>query len=225
MPPLPHHILLLLGTRPELVKLAMVFRALQNTPVRVTVGFGGQHLEVLEGLAPSFGVRVDWRGVQVPQGTGLAGVLGQSVRAFGQAVAVHKPDLILGQGDTVTALAAGLAAGRAGVGFGHVEAGLRSGDLDAPWPEEGYRRMISRLASWHFAPTRLAKQNLLAQGIPTPHIWVTGNTVIDALQNVQASRPGAWPRALGPSTPFVLWTLHRRENLSGQRAPRGPPGA
>ena len=132
-----------------------------------------------------------------------------------------KPDLVLVQGDTTTALAAALASFHRGIPVGHVEAGLRTHDLDAPWPEEANRQLISRLARIHFAPTESARSNLLAEGVPDARIAVTGNSVVDALLHAHAAvlrlRPAVpgVPDPLIESRRLVLITGHRRENFGG----------
>jgi UDP-N-acetylglucosamine 2-epimerase (non-hydrolysing) len=124
----------------------------------------------------------------------------------------EKPDAVLAQGDTTTVMTVALACFYGRIPFGHVEAGLRTGDILNPFPEEMNRVVTGRLARWHFAPTESARQNLLREGVPQHSIYVTGNTVIDALQTVAAKHPEI-DVALDPSKRLILVTAHRRENF------------
>jgi UDP-N-acetylglucosamine 2-epimerase (non-hydrolysing) len=151
----------------------------------------------------------------------LAGLTALAVKALDEYMANEKPDLVLVQGDTTTVFVASLVAFYHRIPIGHVEAGLRTGDLDSPWPEEANRVLTSRLAKIHFAPTEISQQNLLKEGIPSNHIVITGNTVIDALflalekiKDNPIDIPGMHNTLIRTSnTKLVLITGHRRENF------------
>jgi UDP-N-acetylglucosamine 2-epimerase (non-hydrolysing) len=214
-----------MGTRPEVIKLAPVVAALEASgdfePVVVSTG---QHRELLDQAVQAFGLRIDHELGVMRAGQQLAELTARLLSACDELLGRVAPDLALVQGDTTTALAASLACFYRRVPVGHVEAGLRSFDRAAPFPEELNRSLCSRLCVLHFAPTEQARQNLLAEGIPDAQIAVTGNTVIDALQAevrrqrdplVQAELEASLHERLGPrgTRPFVLVTGHRRENF------------
>ena len=220
----------LMGTRPEAIKLAPVIRALRETPgLRTVVISTGQHREMLDQVVRVFGIDVDVElSVMRPDQT-LAGLTARVVEAADAAFAEHAPDAVVVQGDTTTAFAAGLTAFYRQIPVAHVEAGLRTGRLDAPFPEEANRVLLSRITRWHFPPTSTSAANLLAEGVPKAAVHITGNTVIDALlmEAARQEEPGsagaaeadaALAEALGAGwggRPMVLITGHRRENLGG----------
>lgn len=202
------------GTRPEAIKLAPVIHELRRHPdldTRVIVT--AQHREMLDQANRVFGVVPDVDlDVMQPNQT-LAGLTARLMTALDAALARERPDVVLVQGDTTTVFVAGLAAFYRRIPVGHVEAGLRSGDLYDPFPEEVNRRMAAVVASLHFAPTERARRNLLASGVPDDRIHVTGNTAIDALRHVLARLPAAASHPEGPRGRRVLLiTVHRREN-------------
>lgn len=206
-------ILISIGTRPELIKLAPVIHALRarQEAHEARVVFTAQHRELLDTAAKIFGVRPDHDlDVMVPD-QGLSALTARLTSRLGALIEEERPDLIVGQGDTTSALCTALAAYYAGVPFAHVEAGLRSGDLSRPWPEEGNRRAIGALARWHFAPTAQARLNLLQEGVAVERVILTGNTVIDALEHVAEHPDTRLPAGLDVDGPLVLITLHRRE--------------
>lgn len=198
------HVLTVVGTRPEAIKLAPVLRALGTDPRFVSrVCVTGQHPDLLD-LAilprpPDH--RLDVRGG--PLDVVASGVLA----AVGELIRSERPDVVLVQGDTTSAFCAALAGYYAGVPVAHVEAGLRTGDTSAPWPEEGHRQALARLATWHFAPTVTACGNLLAEGVSESRIRMVGNTAVDALHHVNGT-PGV---QIARRT--VVVTVHRRESL------------
>jgi UDP-N-acetylglucosamine 2-epimerase (non-hydrolysing) len=208
----PRKILVVYGTRPEAIKMAPVIAALRRRPeaFAVTVCTTGQHREMLDqvqdllGLAPDLDLRL------MQQGQTLSGLAAAALAALDGVLAARAPDWLLVQGDTTTAMAAALAAFHRGVRVGHVEAGLRTGDLGRPFPEEANRRLVDVLASALFAPTERAGRALLAEGCDAGRIHVVGNTVIDALRSIsrELSPPGA-----APQRPEVLVTVHRRESF------------
>lgn len=212
--------LLLFGTRPEAVKMAPVVlecrrRADAIDPI---VCDAGQHRELLEPVAEYFGLRPDCRLGVMRRHQSLAELTSACIAAIDGVLADTAPDCVVVQGDTTTVMAASLAAFYAAVPLAHVEAGLRTGNLRAPWPEELNRRIVSLSAAVHFAPTRRAADALLAEGVPPDAVHVTGNTVIDALLwTVERERTRAehWEREyarLGDRR-LVLITGHRRESF------------
>jgi UDP-N-acetylglucosamine 2-epimerase (non-hydrolysing) len=217
-----HRIMVMIGTRPEAIKLAPVVQALRREPsVQLTTCLSGQHPEMARDALLTFGIKPD---VILKLDAGACSAAGRFTdlhRAISGLLDQMPQDRIVVQGDTSTALAGAIAGFHAGVPVAHVEAGLRTGNLAGPWPEEGYRRMIAPIADLHFAPTEWARQNLLAEGIAPERVHLTGNTVVDALIGIRASisksadtslRLDAWQRGLSDGKPIVLVTLHRRES-------------
>ncbi len=218
---MPKKILLLIGTRPELIKLAPVVKALQAAPDLFTtrVCFSGQHRQLLAQAAASMEISPDLNLDLMEADQSLAGFASRALVSIDAVLQQECPDFVLVQGDTTTAFCGTLAAFYHKIAVGHVEAGLRTSDKYAPFPEEINRRLISHIADLHFAPTELAGQNLLKEGIGEESVFVTGNTVIDALHWMRARmkdyQPNL-PKALqeqiaGMRT--VLITGHRRENF------------
>ena len=210
----PLKLCIVIGTRPEAIKLAPVIVAARSQPQQfdVSVVRTGQHRELVDQLMLEFDLRVDVDLDIMQPNQDLAHVLSASVSGLSQHMRQTRPDWVLVQGDTTTTFAGALAAFYNRVRVGHVEAGLRTGNRDNPFPEEANRCMTARLADLHFAPTELARRNLLGEGFDDADILVTGNTVIDALR--QALEAGAAPAAEtpGPTPPYVLVTAHRRES-------------
>jgi UDP-N-acetylglucosamine 2-epimerase len=242
-------LLAVLGTRPEAIKLAPVIRALRTRDAQVLVCASGQHRELLDPLLQFFGVRPDYdldvmreqhsreaRGercslesqgerssLEMPgERSSLAGMMARVMAGVADVIVQSQPDVVLVHGDTATALASSLAAFMQRTPIAHVEAGLRSGDLHSPWPEEANRRLTDALSHWYFAPTAGAKRNLLHEGVAEEKVFVTGNTVIDSLnlvvarlQSDQALRASLEQRfAYLDATPrMILVTGHRRENF------------
>lgn len=221
-------VLLVFGTRPEAIKMAPLCHALKEHPadfdVRICVT--AQHRDMLDQVLRVFDVRPDIDLDLMRPGQDLFDVTANVLTGMRPVLAAEKPDIVLVHGDTTTAFAAALAAFYAGIAVGHVEAGLRTHNLRAPFPEEMNRQFVGRLATLHFAPTDRSAGNLRAEGVPQQRIEITGNTVIDALQWV-IRRLGADPGramtvrdgiegALGfrlGQQPYVLITGHRRENF------------
>ena len=216
------NILVFAGTRPEAIKMVPVVRALRalGGTFAVRLCASGQHKEMLEQAFADFDLKPDVDlGVMAPAQT-LAGLSARLFTAIDDLLDREKPDAILVQGDTTTAEVAGLCAFYRRIPLGHVEAGLRSHDLAAPFPEEVNRRVISLVGTWHFAPTELARQNLLDERVAQSSVFVTGNTVIDALiemrDRVRKDVPALPPRVeavLAARRPVVLITGHRRESF------------
>ena len=217
--PLPK-IMVIFGTRPEAIKLAPVIRAFQKSDaVELSVVVTAQHRQMLDQVLDVFGICPDVDlDLMLPNQT-LADFTARALVQLDRVYAEQRPDLVLVQGDTTTVLAASLGAFYRRVPIGHVEAGLRTFDLTAPWPEEANRVLTSHLADLHFAPTAQSRLNLLAEKVPSDRIHVTGNTAIDALllaQEILRSRdvavPGL-PEQLLSGRRLVLITGHRRENF------------
>ena len=209
------------GTRPEAIKLCPVVLALQKDPAfdcRVCVT--GQHKEMLYQVLDVFGVKPDADlGLMRPNQT-LAGLTARAITALDEYLEKENPDIVMVQGDTTTVLAGALSAFYHHIPVAHVEAGLRTWNMESPWPEEANRVLTTRLAKWHFCPTENNKANLLNEGVSEKDIYVTGNTVIDALlmakEKVKANPPviDGLPEGLMASDKrMVLITGHRRENF------------
>jgi UDP-N-acetylglucosamine 2-epimerase (non-hydrolysing) len=207
-----NNVMIVIGTRPELIKLAPVIDECERAGLRTTVVFSGQHIELLEQAAQFFGIEADAHCRLDRAGGRLNDLLAALLSALGPLVDTHKPDAIIGQGDTTTALASGLTAFHHRIPFGHVEAGLRSHQLDSPFPEEGNRRLLSRVSTWNFAPTDRAAQALSAEGIRANDIVVTGNTVVDSVRYVADRAEPPESLKLG-GRPLAIVTMHRRENF------------
>ncbi len=205
------------GTRPEAIKMAPVVRALRAEPrLRTVVCVTGQHRQMLDQILATFDIAPDADLNVMEPGQSLAGLTARAVTQLDRFLADRKPDLLLVQGDTTTAFAAALTAFYHRVPVGHVEAGLRTGDLYSPWPEEANRTLITRLAALHFPPTAVTRDNLLREGVPAERVRLTGNPVIDALlfmvERVERDPPDI-PGAPDDGSRMVLVTGHRRENF------------
>jgi UDP-N-acetylglucosamine 2-epimerase len=213
------------GTRPEAIKMAPVVEALKATPgVETLVAVTAQHRQMLDQVLDLFRIVPDDDLDVMAPGQALPDLFGRILSGMSEVLARRRPDLVLVHGDTSTTLATALAAFYARIPIGHVEAGLRTGDLQAPWPEEANRRLTAPLANLHFAPTGQSQANLLAENVPAHSVHVTGNTVIDALLAVvgRISGDAALASELAARFPFldagkrlVLVTGHRRENFGG----------
>lgn len=212
----PLEVLAVIGTRPEAIKTAPVVRALRADPAfRVRLLSTGQHRELLRGALSAFGLRPDRDLRLMKPRQSLNALLAAVVTGVDAELRRGAPGLVLVQGDTTSALGAALAAFHRGVPVAHLEAGLRSGDLAAPFPEELNRVAVDSLSTLLLAPTARAKRRLLAEGADPRAIHVTGNTVVDALQEILARPSGAPPPALAglpPGRPLAVVTLHRRES-------------
>lgn len=214
-------ILVVVGTRPELIKLAPVVRAIgaysRLTPVVVSTG---QQAAMIRSMAADFALRIDHDlAIHRPSQT-LAGVVARVLIGLPPILEQERPDAIVVQGDTGSAFAAALAAFYARVPVVHVEAGLRTEDLSLPFPEEANRRLISRITRLHLAPTATCAAHLAAEGVRESDVVVTGNTVIDALHQIRRTRPAYADPRIQPwlddeAYQAVLVTMHRRESWSG----------
>jgi UDP-N-acetylglucosamine 2-epimerase (non-hydrolysing) len=220
-------VLLLVGTRPEVVKMAPVFHALrEEDTIEPLFCVSGQHDEMLYQAMEAFDILPDANMNVMKAGQTLSELTSQILRGTTQLLQEVKPDVVLVHGDTTTAFAATLASFYNGVKVGHVEAGLRTYDLKGPFPEEANRQLISRLADWNFAPTSGGAKNLAQEGVSKDSIFVTGNTVVDSLSfmaNKFESNPDFYTLVKQSFTiqagfdcteeRTVLVTAHRRENL------------
>jgi UDP-N-acetylglucosamine 2-epimerase (non-hydrolysing) len=211
------------GTRPEAIKMAPVIKALENAPdIESIVCSTGQHREMLKPLLELFDIKPDLDLDVLVPGQGLNELFSRSLAKLSDVFNETKPDRVLVHGDTTTAGAAALAAFHKGIPVGHVEAGLRTGNMREPWPEEMNRRLVDLVADQLYAPTERAKENLIAEHLGERGIHVTGNTVIDALLQTRdklsndpafAARVAAQFPQLDPAKTLVLVTGHRRENF------------
>jgi len=218
-------IALIFGTRPEAIKFAPVVLALrQSKTFECRVCATGQHKEMLDQVFDAFDFKPDANLNLMKPNQTLAGLTARAIEGLDAWLADEKPDLVLVQGDTTTAFCGALTAFYRRAPVGHIEAGLRTWNLQSPWPEEANRVLATRLTTLHFAPTLSSRENLLKESVPGDRIFVTGNTVIDALhlalKKVTAQPPEipglpADVLASWKDAPMVLITGHRRENFGG----------
>jgi UDP-N-acetylglucosamine 2-epimerase (non-hydrolysing) len=210
-------VMVMIGTRPEAVKMAPVIRALIKHRDRfdVTVLSTGQHRALIDQTLAVFNLCPDFDLGVMTQRQSLNDITSGVLRAMTAYLQMESFDIVLGQGDTTSVMAASMACFYEGISFGHVEAGLRTGDCRAPYPEEFNRRVVGITAGMHFAPTPTARDNLLREGAVEDKIFLTGNPVVDALHFIlenteEPSRP------VPKDKPYILMTCHRRE-LFGER--------
>jgi UDP-N-acetylglucosamine 2-epimerase (non-hydrolysing) len=221
-------IMLVFGTRPEAIKMAPLYHALKAQPdeFETVLCVTAQHRQMLDQVLNVFDMKPDIDLDLMTPGQDLFDVTAAVLKGMRDVLRAHQPDALLVHGDTTTTLAAAMAGFYSGVPVGHIEAGLRTHDLQAPFPEEFNRQVASKLTKWHFAPTEFSQSNLLAEGVPQSSITVTGNTVIDALfwvlgriEEDQTRRQGLvtfLTDQLGfdwQAQRVVLITGHRRENF------------
>ncbi len=217
----PPRVLVVVGTRPEAIKMAPVVEALRRRPeVVVDLALTGQHTDLVDGVLDRFGLEARFDLDLMRPDQTLYDVARGCLEGLREVVAEASPQAILVQGDTATVAFAALVGFFEKVAVGHVEAGLRSGDKWAPWPEEIFRRMTDVLSDWYFAPTAAAADNLRRENVSTDRIHVTGNPVVDALHRVAGSHEvvdatlaAAIRRRREGATQLVLVTLHRRESF------------
>lgn len=203
-------VLVVVGTRPEAIKLAPVILALRaRADLRVEVALTGQHQDLAGPMLSLFGVSYDHDLAVMQTAQSLSDVTARILTGLDALLLSRGPSLIVGQGDTASVLAASMASFFRQIPFAHVEAGLRTGDKSRPFPEEMNRVVTAQFASLHFAPTQQNARALNLEGVKDTQIWVTGNTVIDALLLTLQGRRPALPRR---ERPFLLITTHRREN-------------
>lgn len=216
-----------IGTRPEAIKMAPVIRELWDHPhVTALTCVTGQHREMLDQVLSTFDITPDEDLNLMSTDQDLFDITSRALLGLREVLRFHRPDRVLVHGDTTTSMAAAMAAFYEGVPVAHVEAGLRTFDLQAPFPEEFNRQVTAKIARYHFAPTQAARSNLLQEGVRDEQIWVTGNTVVDALwwtldlirHNAEIRRQTeASIRATlnldWESARYILMTGHRRENF------------
>lgn len=224
-------VMLVFGTRPEAIKMAPLVKAFQvaSDSFRTLVCVTGQHREMLDQVLHIFDIQPDYDLNIMKSGQDLYDVTSRVLLGLREVLKEVRPDIVLVHGDTTTSTAAALAAFYAQIPVGHVEAGLRTHNIYSPWPEEMNRQLTGRMATWHFAPTPLSRQNLLAENVAEAQITVTGNTVIDALYwvvdkikhdaslsqqlDAELQRAGYDVERLSGGRKLVLITGHRRENF------------
>jgi UDP-N-acetylglucosamine 2-epimerase (non-hydrolysing) len=212
-------VLLIVGTRPEGIKLAPVHAALQSRrgELETRLALTGQHTDLLDQVMDVFSMRPDWDLGIMKDGQDLYDVAHGCLSGLRELVRVFRPDMLLVQGDTASVFFGALVGFFERVQVGHVEAGLRSGDKWRPYPEEILRRMTGVVADVHFAPTPRARNHLLAENVPAADIHVTGNTVVDALQRIASLPHTPGNRRLAEimesGKRLVLVTAHRRESF------------
>ncbi len=226
--------MLVFGTRPEAIKMAPLVKELQQHPeeAETIVCVTGQHRQMLDQVLQIFDITPDYDLNIMKQGQDLYDITARVLTGMRDILTETTPDIVLVHGDTTTSTAAALAAFYKQIPVGHVEAGLRTHNVYSPWPEEMNRQITGRIATLNFAPTPLSRANLLAENVAAEHIYVTGNTVIDALYHVvekikntpalnaelDAALLGAGydtARLAGGNRRMVLITGHRRENFGG----------
>jgi UDP-N-acetylglucosamine 2-epimerase (non-hydrolysing) len=210
-------ILTVFGTRPEAIKMAPVIRAAREAGVETRVCVTAQHRGMLDQVMEVFGINADFDLDLMEEDQSPLSVAARIFEALPPVVVSARPDWLLVQGDTTTTFASACVGYHHHVRVGHVEAGLRTDNKWAPFPEEMNRRLVTTLTDLHFAPTKRAADALAAAGVPPDRICLTGNTVVDALQEILKRRPTfADPRLRTLDGRFILLTAHRRENL-GER--------
>lgn len=226
-------VMLVFGTRPEAIKMAPLVKEFRKHPdaFQTVVCVTGQHRQMLDQVLHLFEIAPDYDLNIMKQGQDLYDVTSRVLLGMRDVLQKSNPDIVLVHGDTTTSTAAALAAFYRQIPVGHVEAGLRTHNIYSPWPEEMNRQITGRIAGYHFAPTELSRKNLLAEGIADDRIFVTGNTVIDALHQVVAKisssdamraeldqallSAGYDTKRLANGKRLVLITGHRRENFGG----------
>ena len=217
-----HRVLILLGTRPEVIKLAPLIMVLREHAdlIETIVCSTGQHREMFTQAMEGFGLKADIDlGLMTP-GQTLAGITSQAFAAVDKVIEEQKPTVIIVQGDTTSAMVGAMCGFYRRIAVGHVEAGLRTGDIQSPFPEEVNRCIVGKVASFHFAPTQRSANNLLRENVPASSIHVTGNTVVDALRWMRSRLPSEPPAELPASVAaaidthrLLLVTGHRRESF------------
>lgn len=208
-------VMLVFGTRPEAIKMGPLVRVLKEhqRDFETTVCVTGQHREMLDQVLHAFGVVPDFDLSVMEEGQTLFDVTARILAGMRKVFLKARPDVVLVHGDTTTTFATALAAYYLQIPVGHVEAGLRTGDIYSPFPEEFNRQGVGLIAAWHFAPTPRARENLLREGKDPGHIFVTGNTAIDALQSTVRKDYDHEILNWARGHRLILITAHRRENL------------
>lgn len=206
------------GTRPEAIKMAPIIKALEASDRFESIPVvTGQHREMLDQVNELFGIEPTRDLAIMSKNQSLNGIVAKVIAGIDEVYQEFAPDAVIVQGDTSTVMGAAVAAFNRQIPVVHVEAGLRSGDINSPFPEEANRKLTSQIAALHLAPTNESKQNLLRENLPAADVVVTGNSVIDALLHT-VQRPVeftdlALAQVVSADQPLVLVTTHRRENL------------
>ncbi|PHM59704.1 non-hydrolyzing UDP-N-acetylglucosamine 2-epimerase [Xenorhabdus sp. KK7.4] len=218
-------VLTVFGTRPEAIKMAPLVHALaEDSDFEAKVCVTAQHREMLDQVLNLFGIKPDFDLNIMKKGQDLTDITCRILESIKPVLNEFRPDVVLVHGDTTTTMATSLAAFYQRIPVGHVEAGLRTGDLYSPWPEEANRKIAGHLATYHFAPTENSRSNLLQESIADKAIFVTGNTVIDALlwvrdrimhDDILRGQLAELYPFIDPAKKMILVTGHRRENFGG----------
>lgn len=223
-------ILVIVGTRPEVIKMAPVYLELVfRDRFEVMLCTTGQHVELVQEALTDFGLIPDVELKIMQHGQGLAGLTSKALAVASRTIEEFEPNAVLVHGDTTTTFASALSSFYLGIPVGHIEAGLRTGDIQSPFPEEFNRQAVSRVATWNFTPTSKATSNLLREGIPENSIFQTGNTIVDTIKHVAQGFTDSRLETLCSEVvheigfdptqeKYVLVTTHRRENLNGAMA-------
>ena len=208
------HVMVVMGTRPEAIKLCpLIMELKRRKTMQITVCSTGQHREMLDGAMRAFSVRADCDLNVMQTGQSMSMVTSRILSGMDEVLERYSPDLVVVQGDTATAFGAAFSAFYRKIPIGHVEAGLRTYHIRSPFPEEFHRQTISMMADFHFAPTVAAKNNLLREEKNEKTIFLTGNTVVDALRyTLKYGKPNT-RLTFSQNSRLILFTAHRRENL------------
>ena len=212
-------ILIVVGTRPEAIKMAKIYLDLKNhNGFKVKLCNTGQHKEMIDDVLDFFEIKADFNLKAFEKGQSLNKLSSKIISSLDIIFQTYTPSLVLVHGDTTTTFSATLAAFNASIKVGHVEAGLRTYNLKSPWPEEANRRLTSLLADFHYAPTKRAQDNLVKEGVENSRIIITGNSVIDSLLytielNKKKGENILTKLKIDRKTKYILVTSHRRENL------------
>jgi UDP-N-acetylglucosamine 2-epimerase (non-hydrolysing) len=215
--------LIIFGTRPEVIKLFPLIDAMQADPdIQPIVCSTGQHRELMQPILELFRITPDLDLSLMEEKPDLNYLTSLAIKKIGEKIKTLSPNLTVVHGDTATTLAASIASYQNKIPIAHVEAGLRTSDIYSPWPEEGNRRMVSAVSSLHFAPTQVNYENLISEGISSKNCFITGNTVIDAIQGIHdkiktdqelLKKLKKQFDFINPEKKLVLVTAHRRENF------------
>jgi len=207
-------ILLVFGTRPEAIKMCPLIKKMKDdTDIEVCVCLTGQHREMLSQVMDTFDIKADYNLDIMKTSQTLTGITADILNGISEVISTEKPDVVFVHGDTTSAFSSALAAFYAGVPVGHVEAGLRTNNIHSPFPEEFNRNAIDLISDICFAPTEVAKKNLLSEGKNEYEVFVTGNTVIDALATTVQENYTNEHLDWAAGSKLILLTAHRRENL------------
>ncbi len=208
------NVMVVMGTRPEAIKLCpLIMELKRRKTISVTVCSTGQHREMLDGAMKAFSIKADCDLNVMQRGQSMSGVTSKILSGMDGVLTEYSPDFMLVQGDTATAFGAAFAAFYRKIPIGHVEAGLRTYHIRSPFPEEFHRQAISMMSEFHFAPTVAAKNNLIREEKSEKTVFLTGNTVVDALRYTLKCRKPTRRLPLPADARILLFTAHRRENL------------